>query len=120
MNSTNVTDPVTGGPAINLPIDVVASVQVISNPYDPEYGRFTGAVSTISTKTSDYDKFHFSIQNFIPRLRDRDDSIMGIGAATPRTDVHRPAREGAHRHNAILRIPVCAHTGKQPSTRGAG
>jgi len=32
VNSANVTDPVTGGPAINLPIDVVASVQVISNP----------------------------------------------------------------------------------------
>ena len=84
VNSANVTDPVTGGPAINLPIDVVSSVQVISNPYDPQYGRFTGALSTVSTKTSDYDKFHFSFQNFIPRLRDRDGTIMGIGAATPR------------------------------------
>jgi Carboxypeptidase regulatory-like domain len=84
VNSANVTDPVTGGPAINLPIDVVSSVQVISNPYDPEYGRFTGAVSTVTTKTSDYEKFHFSFQNFIPRLRDRDGTIMGIGAATPR------------------------------------
>ena len=84
VNSANVTDPVTGSPAINLPVDVVASVQVISNPYDPEYGRFTGAVSTVATKTSDYEKFHFSFQNFIPRLRDRDGSIMGIGAATPR------------------------------------
>src|SRR6266403_553064 len=84
VNSANVTDPVTGGPAINLPIDVVASVQVISNPYDPQYGKFTGAVSTVSTKTSDYDKFHFSMQNFIPRLRDRDGTIAGIGAATPR------------------------------------
>jgi hypothetical protein len=84
VNSANVTDPVTGGPAINLPIDVVASVQVISNPYDPQYGKFTGAVSTVSTKTSDYEKFHFSMQNFVPRLRDRDGIIAGIGAATPR------------------------------------
>ena len=84
VNSANVTDPVTGGPAINLPVDVVASVQVISNPYDPEYGRFTGAVSTVATKTSDYEKFHFSFQNFIPRLRDEGDSIRGIAAATPR------------------------------------
>jgi Carboxypeptidase regulatory-like domain len=84
VNSANVTDPVTGSPAINLPVDVVASVQVISNPYDPEYGRFTGAVSTVATKTSDYEKFHFSFQNFIPRLRDRDGTFMGIGAATPR------------------------------------
>ncbi len=84
VNSANVTDPVTGSPAINLPIDVVASVQVISNPYDPEYGRFTGAVSTVATKTSDYEKFHFSFQNFVPRLRNEGGSIRGIDAATPR------------------------------------
>ena len=35
VNSANVTDPATGSPAITLPIDVVSSVQVISNPYDP-------------------------------------------------------------------------------------
>jgi len=90
VNSANVTDPVTGSPAINLPVDVVASVQVISNPYDPEYGRFTGAVSTVATKTSDYEKFHFSIQNLVPRLRDRDDTIMGIGNATPRMTITGP------------------------------
>jgi hypothetical protein len=90
VNSANVTDPVTGSPALNLPIDVVASVQVVSNPYDPQYGKFTGAVSTVSTKTSDYEKFHFSIQNFLPRLRDRDGSIMGIGAATPRATFTGP------------------------------
>src|SRR5262245_25503576 len=84
VNSANVTDPVTGGPAINLPIDVVSSVQVISNPYDPQYGKFTGAVSTVATKTGNYDKFHISLQNFVPRVRDRDGIIAGIGSATPR------------------------------------
>jgi len=49
VNSANVTDPATGGQAISLPIDVVSSVQVISNPYDPEYGKFTGAVSSVET-----------------------------------------------------------------------
>lgn len=90
VNSANVTDPVTGGPAINLPIDVVSSVQVISNPYDPQYGKFTGAVSTVATKTSNYEKFHFSIQNLLPRLRDRDGTIAGIGAATPRMTFTTP------------------------------
>jgi len=51
VNSANVTDPATGSPAINLPIDVVSSVHVLSNPYDPQYGRFTGAVSSVETKT---------------------------------------------------------------------
>lgn len=94
VNSANVTDPVTGGPAINLPIDVVSSVQVISNPYDPQYGKFTGAVATVATKTSDYDKFHFSIQNLVPRLRDRDGTIAGLGAATPRMTFTGPIVKG--------------------------
>lgn len=90
VNSANVTDPVTGSPAINLPIDVVSSVQVISNPYDPQYGRMTGAVSSVSTKTGDYEDFHYSFQNFIPRLRDRDGTISGLGAATPRVTLTFP------------------------------
>ena len=90
VNSANVTDPVTGSPAINLPIDVVASVEVISNPYDPQYGKFTGAVSTIDTKTGDYDKVHYSIQNVVPRLRDRGGEVDGIGAFTPRTTLTGP------------------------------
>jgi len=94
VNSANVTDPVTGSPALNLPIDVVASVQVISNPYDPQYGKFAGAVSTVATKTSDYDKFHVSIQNFLPRLRDRDGTITGIGGATPRMTFTGPVVKG--------------------------
>lgn len=90
VNSANVTDPATGSAAINLPIDVVSSVQVISNPYDPQYGKLTGAVSTVETKTSDYERYHFTIQNIVPRLRDRDGSIVGIGAATPRVTFTGP------------------------------
>jgi hypothetical protein len=84
VNSANVTDPATGGSAISLPIDVVSSVQVISNPYDPQYGNLTGAVSTAETKTGNYDERHFSIQNVLPRPRFRDGSLMGIESATPR------------------------------------
>src|SRR5271166_2619791 len=84
MNSANVTDPATGSPALSLPLDVVSSVQVISNPYDPEYGKLTGAVSNVETKTGNYEGYHFSIQNILPRPRERGGSIVGIGAFTPR------------------------------------
>jgi TonB dependent receptor/Carboxypeptidase regulatory-like domain len=84
LNSANVTDPATGGQAINLPMDVVSSVQVISNPYDPEYGKFTGAVSSVATRTGNMDKFHLSAQNLFPRVRDRDGHIVGLAAVTPR------------------------------------
>jgi hypothetical protein len=84
VNSANVTDPASGSPAINLPIDVISSVQVISNPYDPQYGKLTGALSTVETKTSNYESNHFTIQNIVPRWRDRAGTIAGLGAATPR------------------------------------
>jgi len=84
VNSANVTDPATGSPAISLPIDVVSSVKVISDPYDPEYGKLTGAVSNVETKTGDYEGYHFSIQNILPRPRVRDGSFVGIESATPR------------------------------------
>jgi len=90
VNSANVTDPATGGQAINLPIDVVSSVQVISNPYDPEYGKFTGAVSSVETRTGNMQKFHLSAQNLVPRARDRDGHIVGIGAFTPRATITGP------------------------------
>ena len=84
VNSANVTDPATGSPAINVPIDVVSAVKVISNPYDPQYGRFTGAISTVDTKSGAYDKFHITAQNLLPRTRVREGTLTGIGAATPR------------------------------------
>ncbi|HMD09192.1 MAG TPA: TonB-dependent receptor [Candidatus Acidoferrum sp.] len=90
VNSVNATDPATGNPGIAVPIDVVASVQVISNPYDPQYGKLTGAVSNLDTKTGDFEKWHCSINNFVPRARVRDGTVFGIGAATPRTTCTGP------------------------------
>ena len=84
VNNADVTDPVTGQSAINLPIDVVSSVQVLSTPYDPVYSKFTGAVSSVETHTGNFNKFRASAQNLIPRLRDRDGSIVGLAAVTPR------------------------------------
>ena len=91
VNSTDVTDPATGENSINIPIDVVSSVQVLSTPYDPEYGKFTGAVSNVETKPSDFDKFRVSAQNLLPRLRRLDGSIMGIAGVSPRFTFTGPA-----------------------------
>ena len=94
VNSTNVTDPVMGASAINLPIDVVSNVRVLSNPYDSEYGKFAGAISTVVTKSSDLNKFHGSLQNFIPRPKERDGKLMGIGGFTPRLTLSTPVING--------------------------
>ena len=90
VNSASVIDPVTGNPAMSLPIDVVESATVIANPYDPEYGRLTGAVSKTETTTSNFDDFHFSMQNFFVRPRVRDGDFIGIESATPRETITGP------------------------------
>jgi len=90
VNAANVTDPATGAEAMNLPIDVVSSVQVVSNPYDPAYGKFTGAVSSVETKPGSLDKFHLSIQNLFPRARVRDGDVVGLESGTPRLTVTGP------------------------------
>jgi len=90
VNSADVTDPATGTTAINIPIDVVSSIHVLSTPYDPEYGKFTGAVSNLETRSGDFNKFRLSGQNFIPRLRRIDGSVMGLAAFTPRITFSGP------------------------------
>src|ERR1700753_243576 len=83
VNSANVTDPVTGEFAINLPIEAIQSVEVLTNPYAPEYGQFTGAVTAVQTR-SGTDKFAFDAQSMFPRLRRRGGHVVGIEAFTPR------------------------------------
>src|SRR6267142_350019 len=89
VNSANVTDPVTGESAINLPLEAVQSVEVISNPYAAEYGQFTGAVTTVQTKSGS-DKFNVDAQSVFPRFRRRAGSFVGIAAFTPRVTFSGP------------------------------
>ena len=90
VNSANVADPATGNNAMSLPIDVVESVKVISNPYDPAYGRLTGAVARIETVTGNFNAFHITAQNLLVRPRKRAGDFVGIESATPRMTVTGP------------------------------
>lgn len=90
VNNASVTDPVTGGTTVNLPLDVVSTVQVVSNPYDPAFGQFSGAITTVETRESNFEKFHFEAQNLMPRPRKRDGNLMGIANFSPRLTVTGP------------------------------
>lgn len=89
VSSLNVTDPVTGAPAIELPLEAVDTIQVHSNPYSSEFGKFTGAVTTIETR-SGTNNWRYLLTGTLPRPRWRDSTIFGIGAATPRLAVGGP------------------------------
>lgn len=92
VSSLNVTDPVTGAPAIELPLEAVDTVQVHSNPYSSEFGKFTGAVTTIETRSGD-NNLRYLFLGVLPRPRWRDGTIYGIGAATPRIAVGGPIKK---------------------------
>ena len=89
VNSANVDDPVTGESGFNLPIEAVQSVQVLTNPYAPEYGQFTGGVTAVQTKSGS-EKFNINAQSFFPRIRRRGGSFVGIAAFTPRVTFSGP------------------------------
>jgi hypothetical protein len=89
VNSANVTDPVTGESAINLPIEAVQSVEVLTNPYAAEYGELTSTVTSVQTRSGS-DKFQANATTFFPRLRRRGGSFVGIAAFTPRVTFSGP------------------------------
>jgi hypothetical protein len=89
VNSANATDPVTGESSINLPIEAVQSVEVLTNPYAAEYGELTSAVTSVQTRSGS-DKFQANATSFFPRLRRRGGSFAGIAAFTPRVTFSGP------------------------------
>jgi hypothetical protein len=92
VSSLNVTDPVTGNAAIELPLEAVDTIHVYSNPYSAEYGRFTGAVTAIETRAGS-NKLRYLVTGVLPRPRLRDGKIFGIGAVTPRIAVGGPIKK---------------------------
>lgn len=92
VNSANVTDPVTGAFAINLPIEAVESAQVLTNPYAAEYGKFTGGVTAVETR-SGTNKFSAEAQSFFPRFARRGGKWNGIAAFTPRLAFSGPIKK---------------------------
>jgi hypothetical protein len=117
LNGANATDPVTGIPDIRLPIDVVSSVEVISNPYDPEYGRLTGAVAKTESRTGNYEAFHASIQNILPRPRKR--RFSGINWRLPNrwnTDTFEPASPACLRSSVTASLKASI---RSPSSTGS-
>ncbi|MDT5121892.1 MAG: hypothetical protein QOC96_1374 [Acidobacteriota bacterium] len=68
VNGADVTDPVTGKLAFDIPIEAAASVQIEENPYSAEFGRLTGGATNLETKGGD-NKFKFRAARFFPAFR---------------------------------------------------
>ena len=111
VGTVDATDVSTGNFGYELPIDAIENVEVLSNPYSTEYGRFSSGVAQVETRRGD-NKWRFGLNNFIPRLKWRDGTLMGIGSITPRLTFQGPlvkdrlflAQSMRYRHT-VTRIP---------------
>src|SRR4029077_11205682 len=65
VNGVDVTDPVNGNLAFDIPIEAAASVRIEENPYSAEFGRFTGGATNLETQGGG-DKFKIRASRFIP------------------------------------------------------
>jgi hypothetical protein len=92
VSSLNVTDPVTGNPAIELPLEAVDTIQVYSNPYSAEFGKFTGAVTSIETRSGS-NRWRYLLTGLLPRPRLRESHIFGIGSVSPRLAIGGPIKK---------------------------
>ncbi len=93
VNGANVTDPVTGEFAVELPLKAIDEVEVNSLPYSAEYGRVTGAVAKVKTRGGT-DEFDFDVGDFWPRPNFQDGTIKGFKSWVPQIQVSGPIKKG--------------------------
>ena len=93
VNGANVTDPVTGEFAVELPLKAIDEVEVNSLPYSAEYGRVTGAVARVKTRGGT-DEFDVDVGDFWPRPNFRDGTIKGFKSWAPQIQVSGPIKKG--------------------------
>jgi outer membrane receptor protein involved in Fe transport len=60
LDGVNTTDPAFGGSGANLPFEFVQEVEIKTGAYGPEYGRSTGGIFNVITKSGG-NEFHGDI-----------------------------------------------------------
>jgi hypothetical protein len=65
VNGVDVTDPVTGKLAFDIPLEAAGNVQIEENPYSAEFGRLTGGATDLETKGGGK-KFKATAARFFP------------------------------------------------------
>ncbi len=65
VNGADVTDPVNGNLAFDIPLEAAANVHVEDNPYSADFGRTSGGASNLETKSGG-DKYKFGAARVFP------------------------------------------------------
>jgi hypothetical protein len=87
VNGADVTDPVSGNLAFDIPLEAAASVRIEENPYSADFGKAIGGASTLETKTGG-DKFKFGAARIFPTFH----NIIGgkVDSFRPRVTFEGP------------------------------
>jgi hypothetical protein len=88
VSSASLNDPSTGDFDLELPAPSVESVEVLSNPFAAEYGRFSTSVTQIRTRRGT-NEWEVKPGNLAPRFRKGLTSIRGF---EPRFSIRGPVR----------------------------
>jgi len=65
VNGADITDPVNGNLAFDIPLEAAANVHVEDNPYSAEFGKAIGGATNLETKSGG-DKFKFRSARIFP------------------------------------------------------
>ena len=105
MSSASLNDPSTGDFDLELPSGAVESVEVLSNPFAAEYGRFSTSVTQVRTKRGTND-WVFKPDNLVPGfgkgfafVNKFEPRLLDLGAAQARSPAARP----------VLPVPLRPH-----------
>jgi hypothetical protein len=94
VNSASVIDPFTGQAALSLPAVAIESVQVLANPFSPEYGKFSSGVVDVNTRGGT-DEWKTLFEDPIPRFRwINHRQTHGVESASPHLTFAGPLRKG--------------------------
>jgi hypothetical protein len=96
LGSMMLTDPATGEARLRVPVDAVASVEVLPSPAAAEYGRFTSGVVVLHPQGGG-DQWRLGLRNFDPSLRLERGAyhhVLGVRSFAPRLAVQGPLVPG--------------------------
>jgi hypothetical protein len=88
ISSTSLTDPTTGDFELQLPGQSLESVELLTNPYLAEYGRFSTSLVQLRTRRGT-NAWEFNPGNFVPRFRKGLSRLRGF---EPRLSIRGPLK----------------------------
>lgn len=96
LGSLMLTDPATGEARLRVPVDAVASVEVLPSPTAAEFGRFASGVVVMHPQGGG-DQWRFGLRNFDPTLRYERGAplhVLGLSSFAPRLALQGPLVPG--------------------------